>query len=52
MHIRHLKVTGMSSEVWKQILDWFAVVLVGLTFVTGAAALVVGPSSHSPRYDR
>ncbi len=32
----------MSVELWKSIFDWAAVVLVGLTFIAGAGALITG----------
>lgn len=32
----------MSVELWKQIFDWASVVLVGLTFIAGAGALITG----------
>ena len=32
----------MSVEFWKAIFDWAAVVLVGFTFIAGAAALIAG----------
>lgn len=32
----------MSVELWKVIFDWAAVVLVGLTVITGAGALITG----------
>ena len=32
----------MSVELWKEIFDWAAVVLVGLTFIAGAGALITG----------
>lgn len=32
----------MSVELWKTIFDWAAVVLVGLTFIAGAGALITG----------
>jgi hypothetical protein len=32
----------MSIEFWKAIFDWAAVVLVGLTFIAGAGALITG----------
>lgn len=32
----------MSIELWKAICDWAAVVLVGLTFIAGAGALITG----------
>lgn len=32
----------MSVEFWKAIFDWGAVVLVGLTFIAGAGALITG----------
>jgi hypothetical protein len=32
----------MSVELWKEIFDWLAVILVGLTFVAGAGALLTG----------
>jgi hypothetical protein len=36
------KVLLMSVELWKGIFDWAAVVLVGLTFIAGAGALITG----------
>ena len=39
---RPLKVSRMSMELWKEIFDWAAVVLVGLTFAAGAGALITG----------
>jgi hypothetical protein len=32
----------MSVELWKAVFDWAAVVLVGLTFIAGAGALITG----------
>lgn len=32
----------MSVELWKAVFDWAAVILVGLTFIAGAGALITG----------
>ena len=41
----------MSVELWKSLFDWAAVVLVGLTFIAGAGALITG-SILSVRQDQ